>query len=50
MAYGTALASFNVEAFGVERMLTLTGDEVSERVSELQRITNFIEKPIALRA
>jgi sugar/nucleoside kinase (ribokinase family) len=50
MAYGTALASFNVEAFGVERMLTLTGDEVSERVSELQRITNFIEKPVALRA
>jgi sugar/nucleoside kinase (ribokinase family) len=50
MAYGTALASFNVEAFGVERMLTLTGDEVSERVSELQRITKFIEKPVALRA
>jgi sugar/nucleoside kinase (ribokinase family) len=50
MAYGTALASFNVEAFGVERMLTLTGDEVSERVSELQRITNFIEKPVSLRA
>ncbi|HEY1509008.1 MAG TPA: PfkB family carbohydrate kinase [Solirubrobacteraceae bacterium] len=49
MAYGTALASFNVEAFGVERMLTLTGDEVSERVSELQRITHFVEKPVALR-
>ena len=26
MAYGTALASFNVEAFGTERMQTLTGD------------------------
>ena len=29
MAYGTALASFNVEAFGTERMQTLTGDEVA---------------------
>jgi sugar/nucleoside kinase (ribokinase family) len=49
MAYGTTLASFNVEAFGVERMTTLTSDEIAERVSDLQRITYFIEKPIALR-
>lgn len=49
MAYGTTLASFNVEAFGVERMITLTSDEIAERVSDLQRITHFIEKPVALR-
>jgi sugar/nucleoside kinase (ribokinase family) len=49
MAYGTALASFNVEEFGVERMMRLTSDEISERVAELQRITRFVEKPIALR-
>jgi sugar/nucleoside kinase (ribokinase family) len=49
MAYGTALASFNVEAFGVERMTTLTSEEISERVSELQRITHFVEKPVVLR-
>ena len=49
MAYGTALASFNVEAFGVERMTTLTSDEIATRVSELQRITYFVEKPVALR-
>jgi sugar/nucleoside kinase (ribokinase family) len=49
MAYGTALASFNVEAFGVERMTTLTTDEIAERVSDLQRITHFVEKPVALR-
>lgn len=49
MAYGTALASFNVEEFGVERVARLAGEEVSERVSELQRITQFGEKPIALR-
>jgi sugar/nucleoside kinase (ribokinase family) len=49
MAYGTALASFNVEEFGVERVARLTSDEIAERVGELQRITRFTEKPIALR-
>ena len=39
MAYGTALASFNVEAFGTERMQTLTGEEITARVDELQRIS-----------
>jgi cytidine kinase len=49
MAYGTALASFNVEAFGVERFAELGAEEVAERVSELQKITHFVEKPVALR-
>ena len=49
MAYGTALASFNVEEFGVERVARLTNQEITARVAELQRITRFIEKPIALR-
>jgi sugar/nucleoside kinase (ribokinase family) len=49
MAYGTALASFNVEEFGVERVARLTSDEIAERVAALQRITHFVEKPIALR-
>ena len=49
MAYGTALASFNVEEFGVERVARLTSSEIGERVAELQRITHFIEKPIPLR-
>jgi len=49
MAYGTALASFNVEEFGVERVARLTSEEIAERVSELRRMTHFIEKPIALR-
>ncbi len=49
MAYGTAIASFNVEAFGVERVVGLTSDEIAERVAELQRITRFVEKPIGLR-
>jgi sugar/nucleoside kinase (ribokinase family) len=49
MAYGTALASFNVEEFGVERVARLTAEELAERVAELQRITQFVERPIALR-
>ncbi len=50
MAYGTALASFNVEGFGTERMQTLTADEISSRVSELQRVNVFDATPIQLRA
>jgi cytidine kinase len=50
MAYGTALASFNVEAFGTERMQTLTGDEITGRVAELARISRFETAPLALRA
>ena len=50
MAYGTALASFNVEAFGTERMQTLTGEEITARVAELQRISRFEAAPLALRA
>ena len=45
MAYGTALASFNVEAFGPERVLTLTGDEIAGRVAELHRSSSFDDAP-----
>ena len=49
MAYGTALASFNVEAFGTERMQTLTGEEIHERVAALERVTRFDAAPVPLR-
>jgi sugar/nucleoside kinase (ribokinase family) len=49
MAYGTALASFNVEEFGVERMVRLTREDISERVADLRRMTQFVAKPVALR-
>jgi sugar/nucleoside kinase (ribokinase family) len=49
MAYGTALASFNVEEFGVERVARLTSDELADRVAELRRLTQFVEQPVALR-
>jgi sugar/nucleoside kinase (ribokinase family) len=50
MAYGTAIASYNVEEFGTERVSRLTRDEVSSRVAELQKITHFVDAPVALRA
>jgi sugar/nucleoside kinase (ribokinase family) len=50
MAYGTTMASFNVEDFGTERVQRLTADEVAERVSNLARITRFEVAPLALRA
>ncbi len=41
MAYGTVLASFNVEAFGTERVARLTEDEITERYEELRGMTHF---------
>ncbi len=49
MAYGTALASYNVEEFGTERVARLRPDEIAGRVAELARITSFVTKPVALR-
>ena len=49
MAYGTALASYNVEEFGTERVARLTGDEVAARVRELELYTNFTDSPVSLR-
>jgi sugar/nucleoside kinase (ribokinase family) len=42
MAYGTSLASFNVEEFGTERMQRLTAAEVLGRVTELREMTHFV--------
>jgi sugar/nucleoside kinase (ribokinase family) len=41
MAYGTVLASFNVEDFGVEQVAGLSEEEISERYRELQAMTHF---------
>ena len=48
VAYGTALASYNVEEFGTERVVRLRPEEIRERVAELARITRFVEKPVTL--
>jgi sugar/nucleoside kinase (ribokinase family) len=49
MAYGTTLASFNVEEFGTERVARLTGVEVSQRASALHAMTTFEHAPAPLR-
>jgi sugar/nucleoside kinase (ribokinase family) len=41
MAYGSVLASFNVEDFGTERIQTLTKEGIEERLRDFQRITRF---------
>jgi sugar/nucleoside kinase (ribokinase family) len=41
MVYGSVLGSFNVEAFGTERMHRLTLGEIAERFDEFKRITHF---------
>jgi sugar/nucleoside kinase (ribokinase family) len=41
MAYGTALASFNVEGFGSERLYELDRAEIDARVADLAAMTSF---------
>lgn len=41
MAYGTVLASFNVEDFGTERVASLGKEEIADRLDEFKRITSF---------
>jgi sugar/nucleoside kinase (ribokinase family) len=41
MAYGTALASFNVEAFGTEGVVGLGPERVGNRVEDLREFTSF---------
>jgi sugar/nucleoside kinase (ribokinase family) len=41
MAYGTVLASFNVEEFGIERVARLERDEVESRYAELCALTRI---------
>jgi sugar/nucleoside kinase (ribokinase family) len=41
VAYGTVLASFNVQEFGVERVATLSEEEVGARYEALLAMTHF---------
>ena len=41
MAYGTVLASFNVEDFGTERISKLSEDEIEERLEAFKRMAAF---------
>ena len=43
MAYGTVLASFNVEEFGTERVAALSRDDVDARFAELRAMTHLAD-------
>jgi len=47
MAYGSVMASFNVEDFGTDRVRRLTEDEIAERLAVFRRLTHFDEVPLA---
>ncbi len=47
MAYGTVLASFNVEEFGTERVSRLSREEIDERFEALRSMTQFELPPPA---
>jgi sugar/nucleoside kinase (ribokinase family) len=43
MAYGTVLASFNVEAFGTERVAALTREEIDSRFADVRAMTHLAD-------
>ena len=43
MAYGSVMASFNVEDFGTERVAGLTESEIAARLAEFKSLTHFEE-------
>jgi sugar/nucleoside kinase (ribokinase family) len=45
MAYGSVMASFNVESFGTERVRALEESDVQARLEQFKRLTHF--EPIA---
>jgi sugar/nucleoside kinase (ribokinase family) len=45
MIYGSAMGSFAVEKFGVERLVDLTSREVHDRVCQFRELTAF-EQPV----
>ncbi len=50
MAYGSVLASFNVEDFGTERVRRLSAEEVERRLREFKQLTEFEEHDAGLGA
>ena len=49
MAYGSVMASFNVEDFGTERVRRLDEDEIAARLGAFRRLTHFEETSLAAR-
>jgi cytidine kinase len=49
MAYGSVMASFNVEQFGTERVRDLNAAEIEERFRGFKAITDFEARPVEIR-
>jgi hypothetical protein len=43
MIYGSVMASFNVEKFSMERLKTLTKDEIEQRFKEFKKLSHYEE-------
>ena len=41
LAYGILVASFNVEGFGLERMLEITRQDIESRLEDYHKMLNF---------
>jgi len=41
LVYGSVMASFSVEEFGLERLLRLTAEEIEARYREFKSMTHF---------
>ncbi len=47
MAYGSVMASFNIEDFGTDRVSRLDEAEIADRLGDFRRLTHFEEVPLA---
>ena len=45
MIFGSVMASFNVEEFGIERVSRLTHAEINDRFKAFKQMTHFEEIP-----
>jgi len=42
--YGSVMGSFAVETFSIERLMTVTGAEIDQRMREMRRLVTFEER------
>jgi sugar/nucleoside kinase (ribokinase family) len=49
MAYGSVLASFSVEDFGIERVSRLTMGDIVQRLHDFKQVTRFDVEPVEAR-
>ena len=47
VVYGSAMGSFAVEKFSVDRLLEIGSDDITRRVSDIHRLTSFEKDVVA---